>query len=448
MSSESFYRKVFSIALPIAIQQIIFSAVNFVDTLMIGQLGEVAIASVGLSNQFYFLFHLLLFGLSSGGAIFIAQFWGKKEIDNIAKTACLMSIFGVLASLLFFVMGVFFSNVTLRIFTPDPLVIAQGAQYLQIVAISFPITAVSLIFATTMRSTEHAFVAMLISVVTMLSNVFLNWIFIFGNFGAPALGTMGAGIGTLISRTLEFVIYMVLLRCKNYPGSFGIVHVKSIQRRFIHRFLSYTMPTIGNEFVWSLGVTTYAIFYGHISTQVVAVNRIIEAIQSLSFSVLFALATATAVVLGKSIGLSQFETAQREGRHLLRLSLVISIGLALLILLAGNPLLSLFNVIPEVHQLAWTILIMAMVFFPVRNLNCILVVGILRSGADTRFTFIVESLTLWGIGVPMVGITGLVLRWPFPFVFGVTIIEEMVKLLIMTFRFRSQKWAKNVVNTV
>ncbi len=448
MPLESFYRKVFAIALPIAIQQIIFSAVNFVDTLMIGQLGEVAIASVGLSNQFYFLFHLLLFGLSSGGAIFIAQFWGKKELDNIAKTACLMSIFGILASVFFFIMGVFFPSVTLRIFTPDPLVIEQGAQYLKIVAISFPITAISLIFATTMRSTEHAFVAMLISVVTMLSNVFFNWIFIFGNFGAPELGTMGAGIGTLISRSMEFVIYMVLLRCKKFPGSFGIVHIKSIQRRFVGRFLSYTMPTIGNEFVWSLGVTTYAIIYGHISTQVVAVNRIIEAIQSLSFSVLFALATATAVVLGKSIGISQFETAQREGLRLLRLSLVISIGLALLILLAGNPLLSLFNVIPEVHQLAWTILIMAMIFFPIRNLNCILVVGILRSGADTRFTFAVESLTLWGIGVPLVGITGLVLRWPFPFVFGVTIIEEMVKLLIITARFRSRKWAKNVVNTV
>lgn len=448
MVADSFYKRVFSIALPIAVQQIIFSAVNFVDTLMIGQLGEVAIASVGLSNQFYFLFHLLLFGLSSGGAIFVAQFWGKKEVDNISRTACLMSLLGLTASLFFFIMGVFLPHVTIRVFSPDPEVISQGSRYLQVVGFSFPITALSLIFATTMRSTEHAFVAMMVSVTTMLMNVCLNWVFIFGNLGAPALGTMGAGIGTLISRCIEFGIYLIILRVKRYPGSFGLNHIKSINWRFAKRFLTVTLPTVANEFFWSLGVTTYAIIYGHMSTQVVAVNRIIESIQSISFSILFSLATATAVILGKSIGLSLYDKAQKEGKRLLNLSFFLSLIIAAIILAFGNHLLSLFNVAPEVHQLARTILTIAMIFFPIRNLNAILVVGILRAGADTRFTFLVETCTLWTVGVPLVGLTGLILGWPFPFVYASTILEESIKLIVVFFRFRSRKWAKNVVNTI
>ena len=192
----SFYKRMFLVAIPLTIQQLIFSSVNLLDTLMIGQLSEVAIAAVGLSNQFYFVYNLLLFGLSSGGAIFIAQYWGAKESGSISKTTALMLMVAFLFLFPFFILAVFFPSLTLRLFTPDPQVIQLAVGYMQMIGFTLLPAAISYVFYSVLRSTEHAFAAMAFSAITMCLNAFLNWVFIFGLFWVARSRCFWSGIGT------------------------------------------------------------------------------------------------------------------------------------------------------------------------------------------------------------------------------------------------------------
>ncbi|HPE68435.1 MAG TPA: MATE family efflux transporter [Thermotogota bacterium] len=441
------YKRLFSIATPIAIQQIIFASVNFLDTLMVGQLGETALAAVGLSNQVFFVYNLLLFGLTSGGAVFVAQYWGRRETDHISTTTALTLSLALLFSVPFFVPGFFFSAQTLRLFTPDPEVLQVGKEYLAVISIGFFASAFSLTFYSVLRSTEHAFVAMFISVTAILTNVVLNFLLIFGNLGFPRLGVFGAGIATLVARILEMVLVLVVVFGKRFPGSLKWESFRKIHLGFFKRYMKVTLPTMGNELFWSLGITMYSVVYGHISTRVLSAQRILNSIESFTFSLLFAIASGTAVILGQSLGLSRFEQTKSEAARVLRLSFILSVSVGVVLFLLSPLLLSLYNVPGEVKSLAQTLILLSMLFLPLKNLNLMFVVGTLRAGGDTRFSFLVESGSLWLAGVPLTALAGLVWRFPFPVVYAMTLVEETLKLVFLFRRYISGKWLKNVVDS-
>jgi len=389
-----------------------------------------------------------MFGLVSGGSIFVAQFWGTKQYDNISRTTALMIICSLIISAFFFTMALFFPYATLRIFSPDKAVINEGIGYLSIISYSFITFGITMTFSFVLRNTENAFVPMIISVISIGLNVFLNWTFIFGRFGIEAMGVRGAGLGTLIARLFELSLTLLVVYTRKYPGMVFFEHFESITKDFLRRFLKYTIPTVANEFFWSTGFTMYSIIYSYMGTRLLAANRIMNSIERLAFALLFALSNAAAVIIGQELGRSDYENARLISSKIITLILIITVFCVTPMFIFAPQFVMLFNVTPEVKELAIFLLRLAMIFVPVKVLNGLFVVGILRAGGDTRFTFFVETGCLWFIGIPATAITGLILNWPFPVVYSMCMVEEVIKLIIVIKRYKSGAWLKNVVESI
>src|SRR6056297_3881297 len=423
-SSMNVYRRLFSVALPIAIQQIILSSMNFVDMLMIGQLGEISISAVGLSNQFFFIFNVVMFGLVSGGSIFIAQFWGTKQTFNISRTTALMLSCSLILSSIFFVLVFFFPENKFRIFSPDQQVILEGTKYLTAISFSFITFGITMTYAFVLRNTEKAVVPMLVSMIAIGLNVLLNYSLIFGNFGFPELGIQGAGIGTLLSRIFEMLLILWIVYWKKYPGRVHMVHFKSLSKAFFQRFIKYTTPTVLNELFWSTGYSMYAIIYSYMGTRLLAANRIMNSIERFSFAVLLALSNAAAVILGQELGKSSYEKAKEISKKIVILEVFIVILLVIPMIIFAPVFVNIFSVSDEVKKLAILLLRLSMLYSPIKILNGLFIVGILRAGGDTKFSFYVEAGCLWFVGIPISAIAGLVLKWPFPVVYSLCMVED------------------------
>lgn len=439
------YRKLFLIALPIALQQFLATSVNFIDTIMIGKLGEIALASVGLSNQFFFFYNIVLFGLVSGGAIFFAQFWGRYDLDGISKSTALTALFGLIISIPFFVLSLFFPDIVMRFFSPDPLVIEAGIKYLRILSFSFPIFSLSMVFSFVLRSVHKAHIPMYVTTIELSSNIFFNYVLIFGKFGFPKLGIVGAAIATVISRIIGLIFLLIIMKAKDLPGRFTIKHIKMINSTFIKRFLRYTLPTIANEFAWSLGFTMYSVIYAHMSTKVIAARNILGTIEGFAWAFTFSLANAASVIIGNYLGAKKFDEAFILSKKIIMLTEIIAVISAFVTFFGTTFAINLFNVSDEVKKLVIVTMAISMGFFPLKVFNGLNIVGFLRAGGDTRFSFAVEASTLWFLGVPLAAIGGLILQLGFPLVFLLTMTDEIVKSIILLYRFKSKKWIKNVV---
>ena len=196
-----FSRTLLTIALPIILQNLMQSLVNMLDTIMVGQLGAVAIAAVGLGNQIFFLLNMILFGISSGAAIFVAQYWGKRDIAGVRRTLGLALTLAVVVATLFMLAAMIAPYFLIGLYSNDPLVIQEGGKYLQLVAISYPITAISFVYAQAFRSTEHVRLPMVATLISLTANAILNYLLIFGIGFFPAMGVQGAAVATVVSRT-------------------------------------------------------------------------------------------------------------------------------------------------------------------------------------------------------------------------------------------------------
>lgn len=442
------YFRILKVAFPIALQQVIFTSVNFVDTLMMGMLGEVAIASVGLSNQFFFLYNLILFGLVSGGAIFFSQYWGKKDEVGLSSSVAITLISSIVFSIPFFLLSFFAPEMVLRFFTHDIAVIEAGINYLKIIAFSYPLFAITMVFSFMLRSIRKVHLPLIITIIELSSNIFLNYILIFGKLGFPALGIKGAAIGTFIARLIGSTSTIVIVYSRKLPGSAYFRHVKNLTPKFLKNFFHYTIPTMANELAWSLGITMYSVVYAHMSTSVIAAQRVMSTIEGFATSVTFSIANAASIIIGNILGSSQFDEAYCTSKKALKLAEIISVIAAILGVAITFLIIDFFDVSEEVKNMVRITIIISMSFLPVKIFNGMNVVGFLRAGGDTRFSFMVEASTLWLIGVPLSAIGGLVLGLSFPMVYSLTMIEEVIKAIILSYRFRSKKWLKNVLEEV
>lgn len=442
------YFRILKVAFPIALQQVIFTSVNFVDTLMMGMLGEVAIASVGLSNQFFFLYNLILFGLVSGGAIFFSQYWGKKDEVGLSSSVAITLISSIVFSIPFFLLSFFAPEMVLRFFTPDIAVIEAGINYLKIIAFSYPLFAITMVFSFMLRSIRKVHLPLIITIIELSSNIFLNYILIFGKLGFPALGIKGAAIGTFMARLIGSTSTIVIVYSRKLPGRAYFRHVKNLTPKFLKNFFHYTIPTMANELAWSLGITMYSVVYAHMSTSVIAAQRVMSTIEGFATSVTFSIANAASVIIGNILGSSQFDEAYCTSKKALKLAEIISVIAAILGVAITFLIIDFFDVSEEVKNMVRITIIVSMSFLPVKIFNGMNVVGFLRAGGDTRFSFMVEASTLWLIGVPLSAIGGLVLGLSFPMVYSLTMIEEVIKAIILSYRFRSKKWLKNVLEEV
>lgn len=445
LKNRDFYKNMASIAVPIVIQNLITSSLNMVDTVMIGSLGKSNIAAVGLANQFFFLFVLLLFGINSGAAIFISQFWGKRDIVNIRKVQGIAILSGLILSIVFGGAAFFLPEQILRIFSTDSVVIDLGSRYIKIVSISYFLTAISFSYSFASRSIGHAKLPMMVSAISLGINTLFNYVLIFGNLGFPELKIIGAAIATLTARAVELTLLLFIIYRSGNVLAAKVKELFDFSYDFIKKFFNTTLPVILNEGFWSLGVTMYSIAYARISTDAIASVQIATTVQNVFMVIGRGLASACAVMIGNKIGANEEPEAVNYSKRFAIISTVLGIILGCLLFLSSHMILGLFNISQQVYINAQKILWIMALIMGAKMFNLILIVGILRSGGDTKFSLFLEAGSVWIVGVPMAFIGAHLLKLPIHWVVLMVSSEEIVKALIGIPRVISKKWVKNVV---
>jgi putative MATE family efflux protein len=440
-----FLRTLAAIALPIALQNLIASGLNMVDTIMIGQLGDTRIAAVGLANQITFLLHLFLFGISSGSAIFTAQYWGIRDQVNIRRILGLGLVTSLAISSVFALGGLLGPSLLLGLFSSDPAVLDQGSRYLVIVAWSYPMMAVSFTYAGVLRSTGDARLPMYISAFALLLNTGLNYLLINGRAGFPALGVSGAAWATLTARSVEICAMLLVVYWRRGVLAARPAELCDWTGAYIRRFFRTASPVILNESLWAVGVTMYVIVYARMGTDVVASINIAATAERLALVVFFGIASAAGIMLGNLIGAGDPDLAFRYAKRFAVLGPLFGLLAGALLILAAPWVVSFYKVSPAAAAAARGILLVYGLVAPFRVFNIINIVGILRSGGDTRFALFLDTAGVWLIAVPLAFLGGLVWGLPVQQVVMLIVIEEGFKVTLGLRRLLSRRWINRLV---
>ena len=447
-NDREYFSQMFNLALPIIAQQLMFSLLNMVGVVFVGQKGETAVAAVGLAGQVSFLLNLVNFGIVSGSAMFTAQFWGKRDISNLRRVLGMSLVLAITAALIFLSIAQFAPEAFLRIYSKDPAVIELGIGYMRIFSWSFLITAITSSFAMVMRSTGDVKIPTLIGSLALAVNTLLSWLLIFGKFGFPELSINGAAVATLISRALELAVLLIVIYARKLPVAASFRELTNFDLAFIGKVIRPMLPVILNELFWSLGITAYAAIYGRMGTDSFAAVSIVSSIEQIAFVIFIGIANATSVLVGNRIGAGKDDEAYIYAGRSLGLGAVGGMMMGILLQFVKWPILSLFNVAPEVIQNASQILIVTSVFMWFKTNNMTIVVGILRAGGDTKFSLFLDGIIIWIVGVPLTAIGAFVFHLPVYWVAVCVMSEEVTKWILGINRYRSRKWINNLAHSM
>jgi putative MATE family efflux protein len=439
-----YFRNVRRIALPIIAQQAMFSLLNMLAVIFVGQKGDASVAAVGLANQVAFLLNLVHFGIISGAAMFTAQFWGKRDIPNLRRVLGLCLILALSASLIFFALAQLFPSEILHIYSNDTEVIALGTDYIRTFSWTFLFFAVTFSYALVMRSTGNVKIPTMVSVGALLISTILSYVLIFGKFGFPEFGIQGAAVAAVVARFLECVTLLTIVYTRDTPVAASFRELTGFDRVFFGRVIKPMLPVILNELFWSLGITTYNIIYGRMGTQPYAAINIVSTIEQVAFVVFIGVSNATSVLVGNRIGAGKEDEAYLYAGRSLGIGVVGGIFLGLVLQLVKAPVLSLYNVSPEVIQNASNIINIVTFFLWIRVNNMTTVVGILRAGGDTRFSLFLDGIIIWIVGVPMAYLGAFVFGFPVHLVYLCAMSEEATKWVLGIRRYLSRKWINNL----
>ncbi|WP_160675513.1 MATE family efflux transporter [Clostridium sp. C8-1-8] len=444
-SDKKFFNATIKLALPIALQNFILSSLNLFDNIIIGGLGEVAIASVGLANQMFFLLNLVLFGVVSGASIFTAQYWGNKDLKNIKRVLGICLISSIAASSIFTLAALIFPKPIMSIFSNDPAVINMGANYLRIICLSYIVTAISFAYAATLRSIGQVKAPMFVSVTALAVNTVLNFTMVYGVAGIPGLGVYGSALGTLIARIIEFILMIFVVYKFKFPLAAKPKELLDLSLDFVKKFFKVTIPVILNESLWALGVTVYSVIYAHMGTSIIASTNIVSTIDRLAMVIFLGFGNAAAIMIGQKIGEKDEKTAFLYAKRFIIMNPLIGILVGLVIYIGAPYILYAYNVSPEVHNYSKSLLHVLGIFLCIKVFNYTNVVGILRSGGDTKFCLLLDIGGMWLVGVPLVALAGLYFNLPIDKVYIFVFMEEVAKFIVGFPRIASKKWINNLV---
>lgn len=445
LGDKKFLKTLWILALPIAIQNFIMSSLNLVDNLMIGSLGEGSIAAVGLANQYFFIFMLCLSGVNAGASVFMAQYWGRKEPKKIKSVLGLDLTIGFITSVIFALGAFLFPKAIMQILSTDLEVINLGVSYLRIAAISYLVTNVTMAYSSVLRSTEQPSIPMYGSLIGVLVNGVLNWIFIFGNLGVRPMGVIGAALATTIARFVEmfFILLMIYLKKNKIAATFK--EMMNFDLDFIKVYFKTSWSVILNEIVWSLGMTAYSIAYARIGTNAVASMQIATTIGNMFMVVFIGIAIAASIMIGNQIGAGEESLAVNYANKIGVLSPIVGIIFGVLLWSLAPLLTRPFNVEAETVKSTVAVLRVMAIFCPIRVYNLVMIVGIFRGGGDTTYSMLVQAGTIWLYSVPVSFIGAIAFRLPIATVYFLICTEEFIKIFFEVKRLKSGKWIRNVI---
>ncbi|MDA3899572.1 MAG: MATE family efflux transporter [Spirochaetes bacterium] len=441
-----FLKKLFITGFPVAIEIFLISLLGLVDNFMIGQLGSVSIAAVGLAFQIMFLLIVFLFGLNSGAAIFHAQYWGKKDLTNIHRLLGVSLITGVTVCGLVSLSVVFFPSYIMRIFTTDTAVIAIGSDYFSIVGATYIFMAIGFSFSFACRCTGHPFLPTLTSLFAVILNTGLNYLLIFGNHGFPEMGVRGAALATLISNATGTCLFVILVYARDLHIAAPLRELFDISLTFIRRVFKVMIFSIITTVAWGLGMIMYNMIFARISTEAIAAFTILSVVSGLAFSFIDGFSTGTSIVIGNTLGENESERAYLYGKRSLVLVFIFSLFVGTIIYFLAPIIVSVYNIPDSTRELALRYIKIFSIIYILKSQISTMVNGILKSGGDTRFILIIDPGVMY-----LVGVCGGVLA---AFYFNVNPLlvyvimntEEVIKIAIAFPRFLSKKWVNHLAD--
>ena len=439
----AFVKTIFRTAFPIAMQFFLGSAVNLIDVVMIGSLGDNAVAASGGANQIFFLLNLVLFGINSGASVFLSQFWGTNDLKNVRRTMGMMYLLGAVAVTLFTLGAVLLPQTLVGFYIHEEPALSMGASYLRIVGYSYPVTAISMILAMVCRCTGDVSIPTRASLLSIGLNVVGNILLIFGLCGFPALGLDGAAIATAIARTAECAFLVLAVYKHKLPGAAKIRELFAFDKPFVSHYIKTAWPVLLNEVLWSTGVSLYSVAYGLLGTEALAAVQISNTAIQLLFVFTRGLSNACGIFIGRTVGAGDREKAIDYGYRFSILLPAAGLVTGVVLIVIHPLLLMLYQVSAETLAMARTLLLLQALMGIVKADSMALVVGIFRAAGDTLFACLLDTGTVWLVGVPL-AFLGVHLGAP---LWGVALLvycDDIAKVAIGFVHLFREKWVKNV----
>lgn len=443
---SSYYRRLFLLALPIAVQHIITVSLNLIDNIMIGRLGPLPLAAVGSANQVYGIFEMILFGLFSGAAVPLAQYFGAGDFKSIKKIIGMDVCTGLTLGLFTFGLAQLFAPQLIGLFATDAEVIRLGTQYIRIASFTYLTVAVSFVISFNSRSVQVLKVPTMINISCILVNTVLNYGMIYGNLGMPAMGVRGAAAATLIARILELTALLSYVALsKSHPFHGKLSEFRGFDRDLFKRVMNTAMPVVISEGGWALGVSLTFAAYGKISAQALAVMQVSNVLCTLCQCTAFALGNASAALTGQTLGEKQMDTAFSNGKKYMKAQWVLNLMMTAMILLLRKPIAAIYNFDEGTTEMLMLALgVFAFTLIP-RMVAYAVQCGLLRAGGDTFFCMIVELSCNLGIEVILAYVSVLVFHLPLHLCIAVAALGNVIKAVVEYRRFYSRKWINVVI---
>lgn len=441
---KRFYRLLFSIALPIAVQNLITFMVSMVDTLMVGALGEIQLSAVSIANNLFFVLTILMFGLAGGSNIMISQYWGKGNVKTIHKILAIMYRVCLLITGIFIFIALFLPKYFMGIFTTDKAVIDFGASYLRIVCIGYLFYSITNCTIMMLRSVKTVSISIIVYTASLVVNSILNWIFIFGNLGAPELGIRGAAIATVCARITEFSIVLVFMFIYERKIGLKLEHLLKLDKEILKDYVGLCTPVLCNELLWAIGASMISVIVGRMGTEVVAANSINGVAHQFVTVFIFGMSNATAVIIGNTIGEGKKEKAKEYAYSIGIFSVVMGCISGLMILLIKPFVVDFYNVSYSTKLIAMEIMTVTSGIIVFQSLASNFMMGVLRGGGDAKFVLINDLIFMWLVAIPGGFFVAFFLELPVALVFLVIKCDEILKSLTSVYRVISGKWVNDV----
>ena len=439
---DSFFASVCALAIPVALQSMLQASFSIVDQIMIGQLGSVSVAGVGLAGKFASIYSVIVSAVGVVAGIMISQYLGQKNSREVRRSFFVNLLISLgLAGIFTLLCGGFPSQI-MGLYTTDAPMGQAAASYLLIITATFLPIAGATLLSTLLRCMEKAQLPLYASIASAILNTGLNYVLIFGKLGLPAMGASGAAIATVISTWVNFLLMLAML------GRNGAVLKKSsgaaVGKFHLLQYLGMLLPILVCEFLWSLGENIYAAIYGHMGTEASAAMTLINPIQSLVVGALCGLSQAASVIIGKKLGSKEYEEAYRDAWRLIRYGFFGAVILSVLVVIASPLYVEIYQVDAAVKLLTRQILVAYALVAPFKVLNMIAGGGIIRSGGKTNYVMVIDMIGTWVFGVPMGLLSAFVWKLSIPYVYFILSLEECVRFTITVFILRSKRWMQSL----
>ncbi|HJF52319.1 MAG TPA: MATE family efflux transporter [Butyricicoccus pullicaecorum] len=447
LHDKTFYRTFAILTLSLALQNLLTYSVNLADNIMLGRFSQDALSGASLCNQLQFFLQMLVQGVGEGVVVLGARYWGKKDLKPIPDIIGAGLRFGVSIAAVLFVLALLFPTQIIRLMTNDPVIMEQAVQYLQIICFTYVIFALTNMLTASLRSIGIVKIGYIISASTLCINICLNYVLIYGHFGAPALGVRGAAIATLVSRTVELLIVIWFLKFREHTLCLNWRKLLFIDTSYIRDYIHVSLPMLVTQTMWGASSIIQTAILGNMenAAMVVPANSISVLVFQILSVVGYGAASAAAIMTGRTLGEGHKERINQTAFTFQIMFCIIGVFTGLIILLSRGPVLQIYNTLsPEAAELTRQFITVLAITSVGTCYQMAADCGILRAGGDTRFAMWNNLVFVWLICLPCAALSAFVFHFSPVVVFFCLKMEQLGKCPVIFLRVRSKKWIKQI----